>query len=219
MKNTLRLAIIGGLVAVGIAQSQAQTTNTNVITFTTNMEQVLNITLTGVSGTNGVGGNPVRIGNKDIINSLNLATGAGFSSKARLVLINGVSTDTNAPTAIVVRDSAGGTNADTDVSGFFSIGTIGTPIVKSKTSSQGKTTGTEWSINSFIFGSTGADTNGPSATSIFFELQGFTKTTLSSGAFTSAVNGPATVNFLDAVLQGKISASAGKLKTLQVSSP
>ena len=221
MKNTLRLTLIAGLMALGVAQSRAQSTNTNVITFTTNIQQQVTVTLTGYTGgaSNATGVASVRIGNKDLISSLSTATGVPFSPKARLIAITPLGILSNTGPFFFVQDSLSGTNVNTDVSQFFSASTIGTPVVKAKTNSKGNVSGTEWSINSFSFGSTGADTNGPPATTIVFDLQGFTTANLSSGSFNSKVNGPASINLLDTVLQGKISAGTGNTTSIQVPSP
>ena len=221
MKNTLRLTLIAGLVALGVAQGRAQSTNTNVITFTTNMQQQVTVTLTGYTGgaSNATGVANVRIANKDLISSLATATGVPFSPKAKLIAITPLGVLSNSGPFFLVQDSLSGTNVNTDVTPFFSASIIGTPVVKAKTSSNGKVSGTEWSITSFSFGSTGADTNGPPATTIVFDMQGFTTANLSSGAFKSTVNGPGSINLLDSVLQGKITTSAGKISSIQVPSP
>ncbi len=211
--------MIAVLVTMGMAQALAQSTNdTNVITFTTNLEQIINVTLTGFTGgaSNATGVATVRIGSKDLIQSISTATSINFSPRAKLVLINPlVEGDTNFVSAVVVRDTLSRTNVDTDVSQFFGVSTIGTPVIKSKASSHGKTSGTAWSIENFVFGSSGADTN-VSATTIFLNLQGFTTTVLASGAFNSTVNGPGSINLLDSVLQGKITGAAAKRKALQI---
>jgi hypothetical protein len=106
MKKTAQIAVIGALLAVGIAQSYAQTP---VVVST------LNVALSGFSGDSSTA-RPVRITNKDIINALNASSSAfGFSKSAKLLIV--VPAGGGSP-SFMVRD--GGT--DTDVSDFFGTG-------------------------------------------------------------------------------------------------
>ena len=212
MKKILTLAAIGSFIMMGVAQSNAQTTNTNVITITitnTVTAQNLNIALTGFTGsTNGTTASSVKIGNKQVLEAL----GAPTNSKLLVLLPTGGDTNTPVTPIFVVRNGGGGTNVDVDVSGFFSVTTEGVPVAKSKINGQGRVTGTEWSINTFTFGGAGEDTNAV-PTSVFFRVQGFTTTSLSKGNFNSQVNGPGIVNGSDAVMKGNIKASGGKTET------
>src|ERR1051325_2553191 len=106
MKRTAQIAVIGALLALGIAQSNAQTPE---------VVSTLNIALSGFAGDSS-SATPVRISNKDIINALNNSSSAfGFSSRAKLMIV--VPAEGGSPT-FIVRD--GGT--DTDVSDFFGTG-------------------------------------------------------------------------------------------------
>lgn len=106
MKRTAQIAMIGAMLALGIAQTYAQTPV---------VVSSLNIALSGFAGDSS-SATPVRIGNKDIINALNnSSSGFGFSSKAKLMIV--VPAEGGGP-SFIVRD--GGT--DTDVSDFFGTG-------------------------------------------------------------------------------------------------
>jgi hypothetical protein len=111
MKRTAQVAVIGALLAVGVAQSYAQSPF---------VVSSLNVALSGFSGDSS-GATAVKITNKDIINALNSSSSAfGFSKSAKLLIE--VPVGGGSP-AFVVRD--GGT--DTDVSSFF--GTDSTSII------------------------------------------------------------------------------------------
>jgi hypothetical protein len=209
MKKLMTLTAIGGFLALALTPTHAQPTNT---VFVTNTVQAINVALTGFAqnGDNTNSANlalrPVRITTRDIIADLATATGQTFSSRARLMIIsppgggNGV---------LVVRDISGRTVTDTDVSSFFSNAAVGQPVERSATSPSGRTTGVQYSIQSFSFGS--------GATSHSFSVQGFTTTTLANNGFTSSVNGTGSVNGEDAVLRGTI--SAGPERTVRVAQP
>ena len=201
MKNTVKLAAIGALMVAGLVQSQAQTSN---VTF--NVSQALTVALTGWAqtggGSNSTSVTSVHIGTKDVIGALAAATGTSFSPKAKLLIL---SASDGSSTSIIVRDVAGKTNVDTDVSAFLAR-TTSVTAEKAVTSASGKTTGTMYSIDTFTFG---GGTN--AATSLSFTVQAYTTTSLNSGAFSSAVNGSGTTTAGDtAVLKGNINASATK---------
>jgi hypothetical protein len=118
MKRTAQIAVIGALLAVGIAQSYAQTPV---------VVSSLSVALSGFAGGESASA-PVKITNKDIINALNASSSAfGFSKSAKLMI--SVPADGGSP-SFFVRD--GGT--DTDVSDFF--GTDSSDVVRT---SNGKT--------------------------------------------------------------------------------
>ena len=103
MKRTAQITVIGALLAVGVAQSYAQSPF---------VVSSLNISLSGFTG-GPSSATPVKITNKDIINALNSSSnGFSFSKNAKLLIE--VPAGGGSP-SFVVRD--GGT--DTDVSGFF----------------------------------------------------------------------------------------------------
>src|SRR5512141_433138 len=78
------------------------------------------------------------------------ATGENYSSRARLLLIapaeggNGV---------LMIRDGAGRAITDTDVSAFFSNTSVGEPVERSTTSDSGRTSGVQYSTQTYGFGS------------------------------------------------------------------
>jgi len=103
MKRTAQIAVIGALLAVGIAQSHAQTPV---------VVSQMNVALSGFSG-GGSSATPVRIANKDIINALNNGSGGFSFSKGAKLLIE-VPAGGGSP-SFFVRDAGN----DTDVSDFF----------------------------------------------------------------------------------------------------
>src|SRR5712672_2869555 len=118
MKRTAQIAVIGALLAVGVAQSYAQTPV---------VVSQLKIALSGFAGGASAAA-PLKITNKDIINALNSSSSAfGFSKNAKLLVE--VPAAGGSP-AFVVRDAG----TDTDVSGFF-----GTDSTSPIAASNGKT--------------------------------------------------------------------------------
>lgn len=83
MKNIAKIAIIGALMAVGVAQSNAQTTNT---VFTTNEVVKSRLTITGTTYTSD--SKPVRFANKDVIKLIATQLGVTLAAKARLELVH-----------------------------------------------------------------------------------------------------------------------------------
>ncbi len=195
------------MVTFGAARLSAQSTNTNSVAMTTNVVQLVNVTLSGFEqsgGSNSMTVTPVHIGTKDILRDLSTASGTAFSQKAKLTAVTPVGSGT---TAFMVQDGS----TQTDVSGFFSAVMVGTPVQRSKTNPKGKTTGTVYSIESFTYGAT--DTNGNATTGITLTgLQGFTTTQLANGAFNSSVNGPGTKGGNSIVVHGTITGGPGKFQ-------
>lgn len=188
MKRTAQIAVIGALLAVGIAQSYAQSAF---------VVSQLNISLSGFSGDSS-SATAVKITNKDIINALNDSSSAfGFSKSAKLLIE--VPADGGSP-AFVVRD--GGT--DTDVSGFF--GTDSSGLV-----SNGKQqyevffitfdngAGTAFDVNGFSTAKIGS-VNGKDTGKLDDQITGFTAT----------VSGTGEVDSTSAVLKGTVKASGAK---------
>jgi hypothetical protein len=198
------------MITFGAAKVSAQSTNTNTVTFTTNVVQQVNITITGfeqAGGSNSTSVTPVHIATKDIIRDLGTASGSSFGQRAKLVAVTPVGGGT---TSFMVESGPSGTNGAVDVSSFVSATTVGTPVLKAKTNAKGKTTGTMYSIDSFTYGAT--DTNGNPTTGITFTLQGFTTTQLANGAFNSSVNGTGTSGADPIVVHGTISGGPGKFQ-------
>jgi hypothetical protein len=104
MKRTAQIAVIGALLAVGIAESYAQS-NAVVVS-------QLSVALSGFSGDTNTA-KAVKISNKDIINALNASSSAFTFSKAAKLMI-GVPAAGGSP-SFFVRDG----KTDTDVSSFF----------------------------------------------------------------------------------------------------
>lgn len=196
MKKTLGLALVGGLMALGIGQSQAQTSSTFVL-------QNLNFALTGFAGGATGGTNTAAVatpvGNKQIINSLINTLGLSGSNLGKAKLQLGTATD--GTTSFLLTSGTGKNMAAVDVSPFFSINTVVGPLFRNKQA---------FSIDTFDFngsGSSGTNTNSV-VSGLTFALQGFT-TRNSNGAFNSSVNGSGTdQNGNTAVLKGTVSATA-----------
>jgi hypothetical protein len=186
MKKTAQIAVIGALLAVGIAQSHAQSSF---------VVSQLNVALSGFAGDD-TGATPVRITNKDIINALNDA-GNSFGKGAKLLIE--VPADGGSP-AFVVRD--GGT--DTDVSDFF-----GTD--SSSTVSNGKQ---QYQILSLSFdngGGTDFNVSGY-ATEHIGTVKGKDTGALSDQitSLNSSVSGTGDVGGTSAVLKGTVNATGSK---------
>lgn len=217
MRRAIQRTVIGAAAIFAAAQTYAQTDTNTTVVITTNQVQTLNIALTGfVQGApnraNSTRATAVRIASKDVITSLEGALGSNFTTRAKLVALN--PTD-GTPGTVVVRDTSGRTNIDTDVTSFFTLTNISTPITQIVTNTRtGSRSGPSYAIEFFQFtGPASTDTNGVTTnqfTSLTFAVQGFTTANVANGSFSSAVNGTGTFNGSNAVLRGTISSSAGK---------
>jgi hypothetical protein len=187
MKKTAQIAVIGALLAVGIAQSHAQSSF---------VVSQLNVALSGFAGDD-TGATPVRITNKDIINALNDA-GNSFGKGAKLLIE--VPADGGSP-AFVVRD--GGT--DTDVSDFFSTETPDTVVSNGKQQYEIFTlqfdagTGTDFNVSGY-------------ATEHIGTVKGKDTGALSDQitSLNSSVSGTGDVGGTSAVLKGTVNATGSK---------
>lgn len=190
MKRTAQIAVIGALLAVGVAQSYAQSSF---------VVSTLNINLSGFAGGASAAA-PVKITNKDIINALNSSSSAfGFSKGAKLLIE--VPADGGSP-AFVVRDAG----TDTDVSDFF-----GADATSTIAASNGKT---QYEIRSLSFDNGAGesfDVSGFSTDKVGTvngkdtgKLQGQVTSS------TSTVSGTGTVDGTDTVLKGTVSISGAK---------
>jgi len=194
MKRTAQIAVIGALLAVGIAQSYAQV---SVVT------SQLKITLSGFAGGESAAAS-VKITNKDIINALNSSDAAfGFSNGAKLMVA--VPADGGSP-RFFVRDAG----TDTDVSDFFT--TDSTSVIAT---SNGKT---QYEIRSLGF-SNGAgesfDVSGFSTDKVG-SVNGKNTGKLDNQVISSnsTVSGTGTVDGTDTVLKGTIVTSGAKGESL-----
>jgi len=190
MKKTAQIAVVGALLAVGIAQSHAQTPV---------VVSQLNVALSGFAGDD-TSATPVRITNKDIINALN-AAGNSFGKNARLMIV--VPAGGGSP-SFIVRETSGGSNTDTDVSGSF-----GTD--SSNTVSNGKQqyevfflnfdagTGTDFAVNGFATDRIGT-VKGKDTGALTDQITGFN----------ASVSGDGHVDGTYAVLKGTVTASGAK---------
>jgi hypothetical protein len=194
MKRTAQIAVIGALLAVGAAQSYAQTPM---------VVSQLKIALTGFAGGES-GAATVKITNKDIINALN-ASDAGFDFSGGAKLLIAVPAEGGSP-SFIVRDQG----TDTDVSDFF--GTDSSDVVRT---SNGKT---QYEIL-FLSFSNGAgesfDVNGY-ATDKIGNVKGKDTGTLEGQitGFTSTQSGTGSVDDTFTVVKGTISASGAKGENL-----
>ena len=195
MKRTAQIAVIGALLAVGIAQSYAQTPT---------VVSQLKISLSGFAGGESAAA-PVKITNKDIINALNSSDSAfGFSNGAKLMVA--VPADGGTP-SFFVRD--GGT--DTDVSDFFS-----TDSTSTIATSNGKT---QYEIRDLSFANGAGesfDVNGFSTDKVG-SVSGKDTGKLDNQVIssTSTVSGTGTVDGTDTVLKGTIGTSGAKGEMLE----
>jgi hypothetical protein len=115
MKNMIKLGIVGVLLAVGLLQTYAQTTTQVVYNVT--------ITLTGWGQATDTTVDPVTMTTKGLIAELAATKGITATAKTKLVVIS-VAGNTNAGPTFFLRDTTGGTNTDTDLTGVLSLDII-----------------------------------------------------------------------------------------------
>jgi hypothetical protein len=192
MKRTAQIAVIGALLALGgVAQTYAQS-NAVVVS-------QLNINVSGFTG-GASSATPVKITNKDVINSLNASSSAfTFSKNAKLLFV--VPAGGGTP-SVVVRDGS----TDTDVSSFFT--TDSSDVV---VATNGKT---QYEIFHLTFD------NGKGNT---FDVNGFATDHIGTvngkdtgkldgqiTSFTSNVSGTGSVDGTFSVVKGTVGASGAK---------
>ena len=151
--------------------------------------QNFRVNLTGVDES----GAPVKISNKQILEALG-GSNSTFSVRARLVAI----TPDNGTLGIFVRDPAGGTNTDTDVSGSFG-NVIGTTVER-----PGHGAATEISIQTFTFNS---DT-------LSYNVQGYTTGNVHNDTLHSTVTGAANDGGSAAVVMGSVTLGPSKTESI-----
>jgi hypothetical protein len=199
----IRFAVTGMVLAATAASTIAQD-----ITLTSSAQN-LNVALTGYvqgEGTDTIANvQRVRITTKDLVGMLE------GSSRARLMLITPV--DYEGDVAVVLREpgTRNQPGEEFDVTDVFYSETYA--VVEKSRVKNDRVTGTQYSIDRFTFG---GDWEG--APEAWYDLQGYTTSNLSNGAFNSTVNGVGWVGS-DAVMTGKISATGGKLETFVIPDP
>ena len=192
MKRTIKLVVMGAVMAAGLVQSQGQ-----------NIVQNININLTGV--TQGEGATPIRIGNKDILGVWGGLLGSDFTGGKILLVTSGEGS------AVVVRPRGA---EDIDVSDLLSKTQISDGVVTDR-STETKTDITTVSINQFVMSSgeaaTGFDVQGYTTERTRNVVSG--GETIGESTDTKAsVAGTGAVNDQFAVLQGSITVSGRKLE-------
>lgn len=192
MKRTAQIAVIGALLAMGVAQSYAQS-NAVVVS-------QLNVALSGFAGDSSTS-KPVKITNKDILKAIGGTNGPSFGKNAKLMI--GVPAAGGSP-SFFVRETTGRTFTDTDVSNFF--GTNSSDVV-----SNGRT---QYEILSLSFNNgagTSFDVNG-AATDKIGKVTGRDTGVLDGQitSFTSTVSGTGEVDSTFSVLKGTVGASGAK---------
>jgi len=187
MKRTAQIAVIGAMLAAGIAESYAQTPM---------VVSSLNVALSGFAGDSS-SATPVRITNKDIINALNASGSFDFGKGAKLMIV--VPAEGGSP-SFIVRE--GGT--DTDVSDFF--GTGSSDVVSNGKQqyeifelSFGNGEGTDFDVSGFATDRIGK-VNGKDTGALDSQVTGFN----------SSVSGTGDVDGTFAVLKGSITAAGAK---------
>ncbi len=200
MKKVVLSAVIGTLLAAGVAQSHAQTTNVTV---------KVNVALSGVAQ-NGDAVEKVKITTADVVKAIGDASGTQFGAKSTLLV--SYPTDGSNP-VFIIRDGSNNTPVDASV---FGVEPIGSPVDSTKSAANGLNMGSETSIRHFLL-------NTPT---LALDLQGYTTATTSNKgegkdildnsapvAFRSSVNGTGTTTAgLPAVLTGSISGNGRKVE-------
>ncbi|MGA2862859.1 MAG: hypothetical protein ABSF95_00050 [Verrucomicrobiota bacterium] len=198
MKYRIKLAVLGALLAAGVAQAATVTTVTN---FEQTLSVALKATIQGPTTANGTTVTTASVATKDVIKALGNALATNFSSKAQLLVITPTNTDNSS--YWVVRDVVNKANVDTTVSDSFTGGRLGSKVKSSKVSN-GKTTGTTYQIRDLGF-------QPPSMSpSLSFDLTIFITEAIPTGTISASGVGTGTVGANEAVFKGTFSASAYK---------
>jgi len=201
MKTTV-LSVLGcALLAAGVIQARAQTTNVTLN---------VNIALTGVAQSNETTVTRVKVGTKDVINAIASANGTNFSVRAKLLAIAG-----GGGPSFIIRDGATEfpvPDGTLTVSSVLSVGTT-------RTNATGLITGSSTSIDRFVL----------TTPTLNFDVQGYTTESdtnrgrgrdilenTSPVSLSSKVNGfgARAGGAPDTVLQGVISASGRKIEII-----
>jgi hypothetical protein len=199
MKKVVLSAVIGTLLAAGVAQSHAQTTNVTV---------KVNVALSGAAQ-NGDAVEKVKITTADVVKAIGDASGTQFGAKSTLLV--SFASDGSDP-VFIIRDGSNSTPVDAAVFGVAQVSSV----TSEKTGANGLLTGSSTSIQHFVL-------NTPT---LALDLQGYTTATTSNKgngkdildndapvAFRSSVNGTGTTAAgLPAVLTGSISGNGRKIE-------
>jgi hypothetical protein len=194
MRKSMKLVLVGVVMAFGAAQLNAQTTN---------IVQNLNLKLTAYyqagattnSSNIALNVGKVSVVNKDIIALLGLQLNVIFTSDAKLLLISDLEDSLNP--RIVVRDTQGGNTVDTEVGQYFSV-----TVIQSVESLKIKVdplnvSGTGYEVLTFNMTVDGAD----------FSVQGFAQTAISTVKHQGRVVGGAQTGTMNVSGSGNYSAS------------
>jgi hypothetical protein len=198
MKSTIKLAVIGGLMAAGLLQTNAQ-----------NIVQNVNIKLKGFA--QGDTAQTVKLSNKEALAILGPAVGEDFTGGKLMLVTSG-----EGSTVVVRRKDF----EDFDVSEFLTKEQL-TDAVTTDNSSETKTDITSYSINRFTFDAPATDT----APEADFDVQGYTTertrsvtqggTSIGDSTDTKAtVAGSGHINDQFTILQGSITVSGNKVETV-----
>jgi hypothetical protein len=172
MRTIKKAFLIGGLLAAGVTQGQAQNTVINLV-------QELHFKLTGyyqmseteTSTSIYRHAGKVTITNKDIINLLERQVNIIFSANAKLMMIS--STPVDLTPKIVVRDRFEGNSFDTDVTQYFSAEILASMEETKINKNPLRASGSSYDVVVFAF----------NLTQVQFQLQGFGKTKVSTGKY------------------------------------
>jgi len=175
MRKSMKLVLVGVLVAFGAAQLNAQTTNiVQNLTLKLTAYYQTDSTTNSSSITRNVG--KASVGNKDIITLLGLQMNVVFTSDAKLLLISDL--DSLNP-RIVVRDTPGGDTVDTPVGQYFGVNVIQSVESLKLQVDPLNVSGTGYHVLEFNMGVEGAD----------FSVQGFAQTAISTVKYQGKVVG------------------------------
>lgn len=201
MRNTIKLAMVGGLLAAGMAQSGAQVFQTNL---------VLNLNITGTAYVQSADGKvtKTRITTKDALNKIASDNGISLSKGSKLILEwpQATSDDTvSLGPPVVSLQSGGDITALGDNFNLFPLdGAVTVVNISGKT----ETDYSNWRV-SFA------------TSDVSFEAQGFAtlkKSTTGRGSGNVTINysGDGTVSGNPAVVTGKCTNSGNKTEAVQV---
>ena len=200
MKYSIKLAVLGALLAAGVAQAATTTYTTNLVR---TVSFALTATIQGPTTTKGTTVTTASVATKDVIGALAKALGTNFTSKAQLLSVEYSGGDSK----WVVRDVVNKKNVDTVVDQYFMGETL--MEVKKSTVSGGKETGTEYAIELV-----GLQTPSLSAT-----LYGYDTATIATRAWSATGVGYGMVGANHAVFKGTATGSAQKAEKVPTSGP